>query len=334
MDRGSFTAPFTILGRPIPAKGEEPQAMMTYASEDVFTALGMPVQVGRAFSERDEANSLPVAMINQAAARQFWPQEDPIGKILRIPNLGNWKESSGMTTGSDLTIVGIVGDARLTSLASDPEPEIYIPHAQTPARWASLMVRTAADPMAMASAVKQHIWDRDTALPVLRMRTLGNIVTESVWQIRFTMALLTVFAGVALLLGAAGIFAVLSYSVTQRRHEIGIRMAMGAERPDVLKMIVVHGVKLACIGIAIGVPAAIALTRSLSNWLQGLGGEASGVQSWGPASQGGFLYGVGMYDPVTFISISVVLLLVAAAACVVPAVRASNLNPLVALRLD
>ena len=334
MARGNFTAAFTILGRPIPAEGEEPQAIISYVSEDFFSVLGIPVQAGRAFSERDDPNSLPVAIINQAAAREHWSQEDPVGKILRMPFLGGWKERNGITTGSDLTIVGIVGDAKLSSLASDPEPEIYIPHAQTPARWASLMTRTAADPLTMTTAVKQQIWALDGKLPVRRVRSLGNIVSESVWQLRFTMTLLSVFAGVALLLGAAGIFAVLSYSVTQRRHEIGIRMAMGAQRPDVLKMVVAHGLKLACIGVAVGVPAAIGLTRGLSSWLQGLGSDTSFVQSWGPASQRGLLYGVSLYDPVTFVSISVVLLLVATAACIVPALRASNVDPLVALRLE
>ena len=181
---------------------------------------------------------------------------------------------------------------------------------------------------------QQQIWALDRGLPIRRVRSLGNIVSESVWRMRFTATLLSVFAGVALLLGAAGIFAVLSYSVTQRRHEIGIRMAMGAQRLDVLKMVVAHGLKLACIGVALGVPAAIGLTRALSSWLQGLGSTASGVQSWGPASQRGLLYGVSMYDPVTLVSISVVLLLVAAAACIVPALRASNVDPLVALRVE
>ncbi len=334
MDRGNFTSTFTILGRPIAAEGEEPQAIISYVSEDFFSVLGMPVQAGRAFSRRDEPNSLPVAMINQAAARQHWPQEDPVGKILRMPGLGRWKEGNGIATGPDLTIVGIAGDAKLTSLATDPEPEIFIPHAQTPARWASLMVRTASEPLAMTTAVKQQIWALDRGLPIRRVRSLGNIVSESVWRMRFTATLLSVFAGVALLLGAAGIFAVLSYSVTQRRHEIGIRMAMGAQRLDVLKMVVAHGLKLACIGVALGVPAAIGLTRALSSWLQGLGSTASGVQSWGPASQRGLLYGVSMYDPVTLVSISVVLLLVAAAACIVPALRASNVDPLVALRVE
>jgi putative ABC transport system permease protein len=292
--------------------------------------MGIPLRNGRNFSGRDDETALPVAIINETLARRHFPNADPLGQRLRLPFLGGPDSPER----GILTIVGIVADARTRGLAADPEPEVYFPHAQVPSVFSVLTIRTRSDAASMTDAVKQQIWSIDKDQPIQDVLTIEQIVQNAVWQLRFSMALLGVFAGVALLLGAAGIYAIMSYSVSRRQHEIGIRMAMGAEKQDVIRMVVGHALKLASLGVVLGLAGAFALTRALSSWFQGMGAAESDVQQWLPSAQRGFLYGVSAQDPITFSAIALVLLAIAVLASVIPARRAAQVDPLVALRYE
>jgi len=238
-------------------------------------------------------------------ARQFFPGENAVGKRIQ-PGLSTWEnEDSKMRE-----IVGVVADIRNRALNTEPKPVYYLPHSQVPFNEVTMVAKTSNDPHALIASATREAQAMDSELPVFNIKTMDEIAAESVARQRFSMMLLAIFAAVALVLAAVGIYGVMSYSVTQRRNEIGIRMALGAQRRDVLKLTVGQGLKLVLVGVAVGLVGAFVLTRLMVS----------------------LLFGVGATDPATFIAISVILVGVALFASYIPARRATRVDPLVALR--
>jgi len=298
---GMLAGDFQIAGQVVPPHGN-------YASKQVISpgyleALGIPLLEGREFSESDTAAAEPVAIVNRDLARHFWPEGHAVGR--RIKPFGGW-----------YTIVGVVGDVRQWGLAQEAPLAIYMPYSQSPAPFflsaATLVVRTPSDAHGMANAVRQEVQAVDPEMPVFDVASMEQLVNRSVAEPRFNTLLLASFAALALILACVGIYGLVSYSVTQRTHEIGIRMALGAERLEVLKQVVMQGLGLALAGVAIGLIGALVLTRFLAN----------------------LLYGVRPTDPATFVAVSVVLTGVAALASYVPARRATGIDPMAALRYE
>ena len=307
LGRGDSSGPFRIEGLPTPAPGEAPTASFRTVSPRYFEAMGIALKKGRVFTEQDRAGAPDVMIINEALARRYFPDEDPVGKRL----IGNRLQLMG---GDEVTreIVGVVADVRHFGLDVEARAEMYYPYNQDPWPGTYMAVRAASDPVALAAALRNEIWSVDKDQPIHNVKPMGRRVAESTMQRRFNMLLLAVFASVALALAAVGVYGVMSYSVTQRTHEIGIRMALGARATDVLKLVVSQGMSLALCGVAAGLGAAVALTRLMSS----------------------LLYGVSATDPVTFAVIPLVLTGVALVACFVPARRATKVDPMVALRYE
>ena len=293
---------FDIEGRPPSAPGSKPLAHYTVVSPGYFDALKIPLRSGRTLTEHDDARSPRVALVGEALARKFFAGENPVGRRI-VPD-----ESV-----PPLEIVGVVGDARRTSLASEAEPEFYVPFGQAAQRRMNLVVRTGAgDPLALASSLRGAVAELDKDQLIWQTRTLDHLVSASVASRRFNMTLLGLFAGVAMLLAALGLYGVMAYSVTRRTHEIGVRMALGARGGDVLRMVVGQGMRLAALGVAIGLAAAFAVTRVLAS----------------------LLYGVTTTDPLTYAGLAALLASVAFLASYLPARRATKVDPMEALRYE
>jgi predicted permease len=259
---------------------------------------------GRTFTPQELADSNPtVIVVNQTMAARHWPNADPIGKRIR------W----GVTTDDPLlTIVGVVRDVKQRQLSAPLQSQMYLPYTQYPYRTMTLMVAANGDPAALATAVRARIRSIAPAMPLYGLQTMQELYTRSVWQQRLYGALFTSFAIIALVLAAAGVYSVIAYSVTQRLHEIGVRMALGARRADVFRLVVRGGAALALLGIAIGTVGALAGTRVL----------------------GTLLYGVSPTDPIVFGTMATLLLGTALLASYVPARRAASLDPVHALKND
>jgi putative ABC transport system permease protein len=309
-----------------------PSAFLSMVSPGYFRTLGIPLRRGREFGPQDRQGSLPVAIINEAMAHRYWPGEDPLDKHV-------WAGVAGWRM-----VVGVVGNVKRLALEDQPKPELYMPSLQPRgmekreaaaeagakggkkegftiaimlptatqgrASYVSLMVRTRARAEAMADAVRKTVWSLDPDQPILQLGTMQERLDEFYAPRRFNMLLFGVFALVALLLASVGIYGVLAYAVTQRTHEIGIRLALGAKTRDVLWLIIRQGMALTLIGVTLGLVAALALTRVIQN----------------------LLYGVSATDPATFAGIALLLLIVACVASFIPALRATKVDPLVALR--
>jgi predicted permease len=277
-------------------------------SPEFFLTMRIPHLRGRGFSASDNARGQPVVIINQTMARMFWPNQDPIGQHIWIgkPMGPEWTEPAPRE------IVGVVGDIHGESLASAPDPTMYLPYAQRPIVQAYFVIRTRQSPSAAAPQILKAMYQVDSDLPLAQMKTMDQVLSDSVTGWRFRTILLGVFGGLALFIAAIGIYGVISYSVAQRTHEIGVRMALGAQRADVLKMVVGQGIKLILAGLGTGIVGALALTRFLSS----------------------LLYGVKPTDPFTFIAVSLILTGVALLACYFPARRATRVDPIVALRYE
>jgi putative ABC transport system permease protein len=296
---------FDIEGRNIP-KGERPSSHFRSISLDYFGVMKIPLLAGRAFTERDDAHSPGVVIVNETFAKRHFPNESPIGKHVKpgiaLEGEPVWRE-----------IVGVVKDVKhRQSLSRDYEPEYYMPHAQMPINSMNLIVRATNDPRGLAGAIQHEVQSLDRDIPVYRIKTLEQYLGVAVAQPKFNALLLSLFAGLALLLTAIGLYGVMSYSVVQRGQEIGIRIALGAQTGDVLKMVLRQGLKLTALGLLIGLAAAYALTR----YMQSL------------------LFGVKATDPLTFAAIALLLIAVALLACWVPARRATEVDPLEALRTE
>ncbi len=272
--------------------------------------MGIPVQKGRDFASTDGPDSAGVALINEALVLRYWPDENPIGKQIRVHFPAVKTPWQPQPLDSWLTIVGVVGDLREWDWGLDKIPALYLPYTQNPSRLMSIVIRANGDPAQLTSAVRHIVDGLDANLPVTKVHTMDELLAQAVSQRRLSMLLLAVFAAVAMLLAAVGIYGVMAYTVAQRTHEIGIRMALGAERADVLHMIVGDGMRLAGLGLIAGLIASVIAMRFLQSQL----------------------YGVRSTDPVTFICVAAVLSVVAATASYFPARRATEVDPLVALR--
>jgi predicted permease len=294
----------------VPPPGTHAKGDWQVASDGAFEALGERLVSGRLLSSSDTADALPVALVNQTLARTYWPGQDPIGKRLRM---GSKAERAWMT------VVGLVKDERHNGVTAAIKEKFYVPYAQFPkaregdaARSMTIVVRAAGDPMALVGPIRAEVRRLDPSLPVANARPMTEVVDASLATPRLTGSLFSIFAGLALLLAGVGVAGVLSYLVSRRRREIGIRMALGASRANVLGLVVRRGVAYAGAGIAAGGIAALFLTRVLE----------------------GLLYGVAPRDPATFAAVVAILFAIAAVASAVPAIRASRVDPLEALRSE
>jgi putative ABC transport system permease protein len=298
---------FTIEGQPV-ERGNEPETSFRWTQLDYFNTMKIALLEGRDFTPQDNQKAPPVVIINESFVKQYFANESPIGKHLHLPF------SSGEKATTDVQIVGVVNDVRhQTSLSKEAGAEIYMPYAQLPFfHQMSLVLRTSIEPRALAKDLQSTVATLDKDLPLFDVKTADQYLSNAIAQPRFSALLFSLFAAVALFMSSIGLYGVMAYSVTQRTHEIGIRMALGAQVRDVLKMVVRQGMFLAVIGIVLGLIAAFVLTRLLTT----------------------LLYQISSTDPITFIFVSVILLGVALTACIVPARRAARTNPLEALRYE
>jgi putative ABC transport system permease protein len=300
---GGSTQPFSIEGRPTAAIAEQPMAQTRYISPDYFRAIGIPLRQGRFFSDHDRDNSVPVVIISDAMARRFWPGENPIGRRLT--------PSFHLEQGPR-EIVGVVGDVKTSGLDVDSSAMMYLPYKQSPLPFISFVVRTASNPESLIQPVSKSIYSIDKEQALTDVQTMEQVLRKSLSDRRFNMTLLLTFAGVALMLAAVGVYGVMNYTVTLRRRELGIRMALGAEKMDVLRLVLGQGLTLTLIGVGAGLISAYALTRLMAS----------------------LLYGVTATDYLTFASVSAVLIGVGLVASYLPARRATKVNPTIALRAE
>jgi predicted permease len=296
---------FNIEGRPVPQGQSPPHGDRWLVTADYFRTMNIPLVRGRYFTEQDGPDAPGVAMVDETMARKYWPGEDPVGKRITFEtgpdNQPRWRE-----------IVGLVGHVRHKDLEGESRVQYYAPLMQRPNSGIFLAVRTSGDPESLSPAVRGVVREMDKDLPVYKVTTMRQLVSDSMAQRRFSMLMLGIFAVVALVLASVGLYGVLAYSVTQRTREIGVRMALGAQTRDVLKMIVGQGMALALAGVGIGLVIAFAATRLMSS----------------------LLYGVTATDPSVFAGVAVLLAGVAFLACYVPARRATRVDPMEALRYE
>lgn len=307
--------PFEIIGRKPPTDNPLDE-LYRFASPDYFTTLKVPLKLGRSFSERDTAVSAPVLIVNEAFVQKYFSNENPLGQQIVIGRL-----MGPAFADRARQIVGVVGSLRDAGLGEPAPPEMFVPEAQvpdtlmqvdrqlTPLNW---VIRTSENPMALTERICRETLVSSGGIPMAAPKLLSGIVAESVASQRFLMILLSIFAAIALLLGTIGLYGVISYSVAQRTREMGIRTALGARRADLLKLIVGEGMRIVTIGLVVGLIAASALTRFLR----------------------AILFGVSASDPTALATVTILLAFVALAACFIPAMRASRVNPVIALRED
>jgi putative ABC transport system permease protein len=297
---------FNVEGRPPSAPGSTPVAGEQFVTPDYFRAMNISLRKGRLFTEGDKMDSLPIVVINETFARRQFPNEDPIGKRIIL-------DSESGTPPPPIEIVGVVSDIRHQDLSAEAYADAYFPFMQSPSSRAELVVRTsAANPNDVTPALRNLIREMNSDQIIWQTRTMSELVSRSVAPRRFSMTLLGAFAFVALALAGVGIFGVMNYAVTQRIHELGIRVALGAQKRDVLKLILGEGMLLTGIGVAVGLVAAFMLTRLMAS----------------------LLYGVSATDPLTYASVALVLAGIALLACYIPARRAMRVDPMVALRYE
>jgi putative ABC transport system permease protein len=291
-----------VEGIPDPQPNQWPDVVVRVISPKYFQTMGIPLVMGRDFTQHDNASGRKVVIVTEKTARHYWPGQNPIGKRLKPGTTASkqpWWE-----------VIGVVKDVRQNDFVAEPKMQMYMPHAQVQSFAANaLVVRSKVEPLSLAASVRNQVWEIDPDQPVSEIRTMQEIVAGAVARQRFSMVLLGVFAGLALVLAAVGIYGVMSYSVAQRTREIGIRMALGAQRTDVLKITVTQGLKLVGFGLLIGLAVALVLTRVMAS----------------------LLFRISATDPITFVAISLVLLAVAILASYVPALRATKVDPIIAL---
>jgi putative ABC transport system permease protein len=278
----------------------EKTVSVSAVSPDYFRTMGIRLLKGRDFSAQDREGMPSVVIINESLARLAFPNQDPLGKRI------------GGGRPPDRTIVGVISDVKNLDLDKDCWPEMYWPYLQRPSPFMTLVIRSDSDPIGLAAAVRNQVLAVDKDQPVFDIQTTEQRLSESVAPRRFRMLLLGLFAGVALVLAAVGIYGVMVYSVTQRTHEIGIRVALGAQEGDIINLVMRKGFRLALIGVGIGVAGALGLSRFIAS----------------------LLYGVKSTDPLTFVIVSLLLLFVALLASYIPARRATKVDPMVALKYE
>jgi putative ABC transport system permease protein len=293
---------FHVEEKPMANPAEAPSAERYGASPEYLRAMGILMLRGRGFTEQDNANAPLVALINRTAAQRIWPNEDPLGKRIRLGGIDNPLRS----------IVGVVGDVNHYDLETAPGLQAYVPHTQWTDSYMLLVVRTTTDPATLTGPIRQTIHALDPDVPLHNVATMRQLVSASVAQRRFTLLLIAVFAAVALLMAAIGLYGVMAYSVAQRTREIGIRVALGAQGADVVRLVVGRGLRLVTLGVALGLAGAFALTRLMKS----------------------LLYDIGATDPLTFASVAALVALIALLACYIPARRATKVDPMVALRCE
>jgi putative ABC transport system permease protein len=296
---------FVIDGQPPPEPGKTPLTEAAAASPDYFRAMGITLLKGRAFSEQDTKSTPRVVLIDEEFARRYWPDEDPLGKHLR---------SGGNDPRNPLIeVIGVVRRVKMDGINEESNRvQSYYPFRQVTFGGVSVVVKTSNDPMSLVSAARQQVLSVDPDQPIYNVNTMQQLRADSIEQEKLNLMLLSIFAAVALILAAVGIYGVMAYSVTQRLHEIGIRMALGAQQSDVLGMVIKHGMKLTLGGLIIGLVGAWLTTRLMSS----------------------LLFGVSATDTMTFIAVPLVLAGVALVACAVPARRATKVDPMIALRYE
>jgi putative ABC transport system permease protein len=313
---------FTVEGRPAPPPGQTPLMEACLVTPDYFRAMNIPLIRGRYFDDHDNRSwvagkdlsklnddqkamaALNAIVIDEEFARRHWPNEDPVGKQIR---------QGTRPDAPLLTIVGVVGRVKMDGLSQDSKRvQGYFPFAQIPRGGMTVILKASGDPNQLIAAVRQQVKELDSDQPIYNIRTMNEIRAESVAPERLNLTLLSIFAGIALVLAVVGIYGVMSYSVTQRTHEIGIRMAIGAQPRDVFRMVLGQGMMLALIGVGIGLVGAFALTRLMAT----------------------MLFGVEPTDPATFAAIAVLLTGVALVACYIPGRRATRVDPVISLRYE
>jgi putative ABC transport system permease protein len=301
---GVYAGGFSIEGRVLTSENDDLVADRRMVSPQYFNALSIPLIKGRGFSDRDDQTATGVAIVSDSWARRFLPNEDSIGNRIKLGGRDS--------TRPWLSIVGIAGDVRDTRLESDARPCVYVPYPQFPSSGMTLVVRAGFDPRVLVSAIRDEVWAVDKDQPVTDAKTMGQYVADSVSPRRSGALLLSIFASLALVLASVGVYGVMAYSVTRQVHEIGIRVALGAQSSDVIKLVVGRGMALVLIGVMIGLAGALALTRLMTS----------------------LLYGVSATDPMTFGVVSVLLVADALLASYIPARRATRVDPMVALRCE
>ena len=298
---------FAVEGRPPVPPSQQPAMQVRVATPDYFGSVGIPIKRGRGFTEDDRAESTKVVVITEAAARQYFPNEDPIGKTIRL----GWGRGAGRPRAGG-EVVGIVGDVKDAGLNEPEPPQIYLPYRQWPITFMTVVMKTSVPPASLVDAARAQVLSVDPNLPLSQVDTLEGIVARSISQQRFYMALLAVFAAVALILAAIGIFGVLSYAVSQRTREIGIRMALGAQGRWVITLVVRQAMLLVGAGVLIGTGLSLFLSRTMKT----------------------MLFSITPTDPATFATVAAVLAAVALFASYLPARRATRVDPIVALRAE
>jgi putative ABC transport system permease protein len=298
---GSDAHSFGIVGRSAFDPGDEPSGEFSVVTPRYFNAIGIPLTKGRYFTEGDGDEAPRVAIINAAAASRYWPQEDPLGKHITIDFEREPRE-----------IVGVVGNVRHLGLDQQEPLQVYIPHSQIGSAAMCLVVRTTSDPLNLAASVRAAVEAVDNDQPVYDIQTMEQRLSDSVSPRRFNMFLLGIFAAIALVLAGGGTYGVMSYYVTQQTHDIGIRMALGADQVKVLTLVLGKGLVILFSALAIGVAVAFAFSRVMS----------------------GLLFGISTFDLTSILAASVLLTTVGLLACYIPARRASRVDPMVALRYE
>jgi putative ABC transport system permease protein len=295
---------YTIEGKPLPPQEERVEYPVEWVSPGYFETVGMTIVLGRSFTEADHADAPRVVIINETLARTGWPDQDPIGRRMR--------SGGEQSTAPWMTVVGVIRDAHRGAVTRTIRPELYMSALQATPRTQMLFVRTAGEPNAIVPALRREVQAIDPQLPIFGVSTLERELALTLTQPRFQAVLLAVFAAIALLLATMGIYGVTSHAVSQRTQEVGIRMAMGAARRDVLRLILLQHLRPALTGLVLGLIGAVILSRSLQS----------------------LLFGVSATDPATFVLVAMTLLAVAAVACWIPARRATRVDPLIALKAE
>jgi putative ABC transport system permease protein len=301
----AMTDNFMVEGQTLPPNQSAPLGPLIFVNDTYFSTIGAPLVRGRFFTERDDENAPAAVIVNDTLAKRYFPGGDPVGRRLKIGG-------PERPTNAWMTVVGVVGDMSYSGLDAPPEPAVYLPFRQTTFNYQYVLLRTVGDPESLAPAVRRAVAELDQDLPVAALRTMDQLMVESKAPPRFRTILVSLFAIVGLTLASIGIYGVMAYAVAERTHEIGVRMALGADRADVLRMVLGEATRLAAAGVAIGLAGAAATTQLIRS----------------------LLFGVTPSDVPTFAGIAALLAATAFVASYIPARRATRVDPMVALRYE